>query len=239
MLTGIVNKDEREYASIFQRYGRTRKERYLEKPTHEATMVGVIKELLTFGVKSTMPSEATVKFINESIEKGKTLGYKDGMIAMYKGEYVIVFLKVKGLDHCALKLTHNAEERKLLNEFYMSSTAQTRLLLSVMCLNILREKQRVNLLNGKPTYGIVYSNYPEKDEVIDTFVRYINVTQASQIANVNSIYAVNAALERGCTEEEILSIIPKGIENKFFNVQWTDYEIAQINALEPGISALA
>ena len=239
MFTGIQNKEEKEYANIFQRYGRSRKERYLDKPNCEATMVGVLRELLNFGVKATTPSEATIKFINESIEKSRNLGYKDGMIAMYKGDYIIVFLKVKGLDHCALKLTHNAEERKLLNEFYMSSTAETRLILSVMCLNLLREKQRINMLNSKPTYGIVYSNYPEKDEPIDTFVRYINVSQASQIANINSIYAVNAALERGCSEEEILSILPRGTENKFFNVQWTDYELAQMNALEPGISALA
>ena len=202
-------------------------------------MVGVIRELLNFGVRATEPSEAAANFINESIEKAKTLGYEDGMIAMYKEDYIIVFLNIDGLDHCALRLTYNADERKLLNEFYMSSTAETRLILSVVCLNLLREKQRINLINGKPTYGIIYSNYPGKDESIDTFVRYINLTQASKIANSSSIYAVNAALERGCSEEEILSVLPLGAENKFFNVQWTDYELAQINALEPGISDLA
>ena len=239
MLTGIQNKEEKYYASIFQRYGRTRKERYLNRSKDEVSMIGVLRELLNYGVRGISLSDATIEFINESITKAKDIGYKDGMIAMYKGEYVIVFLKVKGLDHCALKLTHNAEERKLLNEFYMSSTAETRLVLSVMCLNLLREKQRINLLNGRPTYGIVYSNYPEKDELIDTFVRYININQAGQIANVNSIYAVNAALERGCSEEEILSILPKGTENKFFNVVWTDFEIAQMNALKPGICTQA
>lgn len=239
MLTGIQNKEEKYYSSIFPRYGRSRKERYLERPISEATMVGVLKELLDYGVKGIMPSTSTNKFINESIKKAKSLGYKDGLLAMYKGEYIIVFLKVKGLDHCALKLTHNNEERKLLNEFYMSSTAETRLVFSVMCLNILREKQRINLLNNKPTYGIIYSNYPEKDENIDTFVRYINISQAGKTADINSIQAVNAAIERGCTEDEILSILPRGTENKFFNVVWTDYELAQMNALEPGISAKA
>lgn len=238
MISGIVSKKEKEASGIFQRYGRMRKDRYIDRHIDEVTMVGVIRDLMNFGVKGASLSDATIDFINQSIEKAKTLGYKDGLLAKYKDEYIIVFLGVKGLDHCALKLTHNAEERKLLNEFYISSTSESRMVLSIMCLNILREKQRIALMNAEPTYGIVYSNYPEKDEPIDTFVRYINISQAGNTANLNSIYAVNAALERGCTEEEVLSILPKGVENKFFNVCWTDYELAQMNALQPGIAAL-
>ena len=235
MITGIVNKKEKEYSNIFQRYGRSRDKRYVERTIGEAKMVGVLKDICLFGTTGMTLPHSTMLFVQESIKKAKTLGYKEGLYATYKGEYIVVFLNVEGLDHSALKITHNEEERKLFNNIFISSTEDTRLVFSIMCLNLLREKQRIALLDGKPTYGMLYSNYPETEEAIDTFVKYINVAQAGKIVNVNSIYAVNEALNRGCTEEEIMEVIPRGTENKFFNVQWTDYELAQVNALKPNI----
>lgn len=239
MISGLIDKKEREVSLSAERFGGMRKNRYIEREEKEAVMIKVLEDIINHGINGRNISDSTKKIIKDAAIKARDLGWSEGLLAKYKNEYVIVFLNVEGLDHCALKITHNESERKLVNEFYMSSSDKDRLIFSLVCLNLLRDKQRVAVLHRQPTYGMIYSNYPDNDEPIDTFVQYINIVRAGKIVNVDSIYAVKSAIERGCSEEEILAILPRGTENKFFNVTWTDFELAQMDALMPNISAQA
>lgn len=234
-----VNSDEHILSMNIPRYGGSRRKRYLNYIQEEATMIKTLRDIIEHFTQGKECSKQTNKFVLDSIEKATKLSYSEGLLAKYKDDYVMVFLKVKGLDNCALRLTYNEEERNLIHNFYMVGSNTARIAFSVACLNIVREKQRVNLINGEPTYGMIYSSYPDKDKPIESFVRYINAITAGKIANSNSIYVVNSALDRGVSENEILAVLPTGVENKFLNVGWTDFERAQIEALQPDIAKMA
>lgn len=223
----------------FERYSGTRVSRYLDIPVkHEATMPKVLYEFFMKFVRGKDCSADVRKYLVDATKSdGISEDIQKGIIGEYDGQYIIVFLGVRGLDTCALKITFNDKDKELFRSFIAGCSPTAMSGLFALCIKLLREKQLVRLYKELETNGVLYSSYPEEDNVIqEGFITYSNEALAKSVANAKVIETISDALYRGVSYEEISDVLPKDYNARFMNRAFDDFELMQIEALQPGIA---
>ena len=234
MLTIYTSHRDRKLSDLIERYGGPRSRRYIDnRPTQEASQCRVFKEFFDHFVKGKDCSPNVRKYIIDSAKQAKeSLDYQRGLIGWYDNQYVVVFLNCEGLDTCGIKITHNEKEKETFRAFMSGSSSSALNAFYVLCLRLLREKQRARMFHELPTAGVIYSNYPEEDFVVsDGFIQYINTIHALEKACFSSVRIISDALDRGVTYDEINSIFPNDIEARFLNRNFNGYEKAQLESI--------
>ena len=148
----------------------------------------------------------------------------------------MVFLGINGLDDCGIRLTYSEKENEIFEKFMYISTEDSMAVFKSICIHLVFDKQKISLLKGLPTYGIIHSNHPDDGVMVDSVVKYVNVLEASKIANPSYIYAISAAIDRGVSINELNSILPEAAEYRFLNASECGFQLAQIEALESRIA---
>lgn len=234
MMLTYTNYTDRMLSDLVDRYGGPRSRRYIDhKSDQMATQCKIFKEFFDHFVKGKDCSPAVRRYIVDAAKQEKNgLDYQRGLIGWYDNQYIVVFLNCEGLDTCGIKITHNDKEKETFRAFMSGSSSTALSAFYILCLRLLREKQKTRIIKELPTEGVIYSNYPEEDFVLsDGFIQYINTIHALEKACFSSIRIISDAFDRGVTYEELNDILPRDVEARFMNRKFDDFETAQLESL--------
>lgn len=243
MLT-YTTRTDKILSNTINRLGKSRYNRYVDftRPIQNAEMHKIYKEFFEWFVNNKSFEENIKSYILSLIESNKeSMEFRKGLIGILDGEYVVVFMGVSGIDTSVIKITYNDSERilfrRFLDKYDTHSPAMDAFL--IMTLKLLTSKQIASLIKNETTTGMMYANYPEVDKIIDHgFIRYTTDSLTKGIAYKSGIDATFNAINRGVSIEEIEAVFPDDPEARLFAREFTEMEVAQLNALERGISEI-
>lgn len=219
----------------------TRKDRYWTPYLGDAKMPTVIKEYIKCFADGCTLSKGSQIYIEKA--RGSHSVFKEGFIpgiGTYANEYIIPFLNVGDIQCAAIKISYTTEEQLLIDHFLgeCASNPKTMTGLQLICYQLIIDKQKIRALKDLDTVGVLYSTFPEEDEIID----YAYIQYRYPCSGVNSfvLTAIEGARNRGVSIDEIERVIPDNPEARFLSGTGWDFElIAQIDALMPGIAEQA
>lgn len=207
--------------------------------SREAVNPYVLNEYLYSIICNEELSDETRNFINDFKSDGEDIA-DHALIGLYRNDYVIAFLNSIKIRTCAIRITHNQNERTMFRKFYKIAENNKAILrnLYIICCKIAIGYVIRRAFNDLETYGMLIDFLPNETMPIDRYISYIDKKEACRIANANAISLITTCFEKGCSIEEITNIVPNDVESRFFNRDWNDFEIMQIEALQPRISDL-
>lgn len=224
------------------RVGTNRADRYVSFKKPSGHMIPILRDLV-FNSLNDVPVDPEGIYwdaINEVLPVA-TKNYNKAIMCKYDGSFVVFFHNVEGLDMCGLRITYNDKEYIGMLDFtskYAGKEEYNALL--ALALDYLFRCQNINLIKQLPTEGVIYNSWHENryqmmDDGFATSLIYSPEAEVDQKA----VDAVNAAIDRDVSLDEIAPILPEDPLAKIFAREYTELELAQINALEHRISEMA
>lgn len=211
-----------------QRYGYSRMSRYLSQPHVEAECNPIIKSILGKQIPTRY-----AKYIRSSFDERAS-----GIIGVLENdEYAMVFINDEGLDVCALQITFNLQDRALIRHFCSSCTDDQMDLLIKVCRKITFDRQRAKLLKNEDTEFVIYSQYPNDDWYPNKPIRYVDHKSASKVVDNQSFRLIVDCFSRGISYKTVSEIYPLDYPALFMARPLTDFEAAQIIALDSNYQA--
>lgn len=214
-----------------ERYGCPRVNRYLYAiPSSPAECNPIIKCILSKQIPTRYAN-----YIRNAINEPA-----NGLIGVLENnEYAMVFINDGGLDTCALQLSFSLQDRALIRHFCSTCTQEQLEILIKVCRKIAFDRQRAKLIKNEDTEYIVYSQYPNPDWHPTKFIRYVDQTAASKVVNNQSLRLILDCFSRGISYETLSSIFPLDYMAIFQARSLSEFEAAQLAALESGWERLS
>lgn len=228
-------RTDRQNSFIIKRGVYTREDRYIKIKIDHPQMPKIVKEVIEVFLYKHELSKGTYEYLsqiqNEKKEFTNSIGY-------YNGDYIIPFIRVGGIECAALRITYNGSDRELVREFVNSASEEMMNILQMVVYHIVLDKQKIRILDDKDTVGIIYQTYPLEDTKLNYgFIQYLIPSKA---VDKFVLSALNGAISRGVSLDEIDQIIPDDPKSRFgLANNYDEYIISQIDALMPGIASMA
>lgn len=212
-------------------YKSTREDRYIESPFAKYNKNHpCLKNALEFLVDDKELNAATRKLMHDSKSAILSLKNKDFnyAIGIYYEEYIIVFNSGEWIG--GFIVTYNEYERELFRSLLAGGEESEKLAFFGLCLNLLTDKQRIRGLQDKEIDGIIYSLFPNEEEVINGYIEYINIKNIGFL-NKRTMRSIKEFINSDCVDLVLMNhLLPKDIEARFCMRELEDFELAKIEA---------